>query len=236
MATLLIGFDSAWTRRKRGAIVGAVLRDDGAVTDVGLTQSVSYPDAADVIRSWQLMYAPSSTLVLLDQPTIVDNLTGQRPVERIVCSAISRRRGGMQPSNRGRQDMFGDDAPVWEFLNAFGGAADPFSVSGPTQVFETYPVLAMIALGWTLADAERTCGRLPKYNPGRSKTFGIDDWTHVCKATAAMLGIEGAGALASWAQEAAGNRKPTKAIQDQLDACVALSPRSTWRSNENLYS
>jgi hypothetical protein len=50
---------------------------------------------------------------------------------------------------------------------------------GESLVFETYPVLAMIALGWTLPDSRPT-GRLPKYNPQRRQTFSTDDWRHVC--------------------------------------------------------
>jgi hypothetical protein len=47
-------------------------------------------------------------------------------------------------------------------------------------VIETYPVLTMIALGWTIPDSDgRLTGRLPKYNPGRKKTFSIKDWQHV---------------------------------------------------------
>ena len=66
---------------------------------------------------------PTSTIILLDQPTIVKNLTGQRPVENIVGSAISRRRGGMQPANTSKENMFGKDAPIWPFLTRFGGPA-----------------------------------------------------------------------------------------------------------------
>lgn len=222
MGRLIVGFDSAWTRAKSGAIVGAVVDDRGAIHDLGQPQSVRYQEATEILCGWQSAYAPASTLVLLDQPTIVANSTGQRPVEHIVCSTISRRRRGMQPANRGRADMFGAAAPVWEFLARFGGCVDPFAAPASTQVLETYPVLAMIALGWTLPDQERPVGRLPKYNPERRKTFAITDWVHVCRATAAMLGAEGAAELAAWTAMAASNPKPAKNDQDQLDACICL--------------
>jgi predicted RNase H-like nuclease len=118
--------------------------------------------------------------------------------------------------------MFGPAAPVWEFLAGFGGAADPFGEALSTRVLETYPVLTMIALGWTLPDAERPSGRLPKYNPERRKTFAIADWVHVCRRTAATLVAEGATELAAWAEAAAGNPKPSKGDQDVLDACICL--------------
>jgi predicted RNase H-like nuclease len=222
LTTLLVGFDSAWTRMKIGAIVGAVLHDDGSVTELGPPRCVQFEDAAGVIRGWQATHSASSTLVLLDQPTIVLNEVGQRPVEHIVCPSVSRRRGGMQPANRGRNDMFGPTAPVWEFLAGFGGAAGPFGDPQARRVFETYPVLAIIALGWTLPDKERPAGRLPKYNPERRKTFAIADWAHVCRATSMSLAGEGAPELAAWAETAATKPKPAKSDQDQLDACICL--------------
>lgn len=192
MGRLIVGFDSAWTRTKTGAIVGAVLDDHGAIRELGQPQLVRYPQAMEIISDWQVAQAPSSTLVLLDQPTIVANDTGQRPVEQIVCSTVSRRRGGMQTANKSRRDMFGEGAPVWKFLAAIGGSVDPFAEVVSTRVFETYPVLAMISLGWTLPDSQRPGGRLPKYNPERRKTFAIADWVHVCRPTAAKLDAEGA--------------------------------------------
>jgi predicted RNase H-like nuclease len=222
MTTLLVGFDSAWTRAKIGAIVGAVLHDDGTVTELGPPRGVQFDDATVIIREWQATRSVSSTLVLLDQPTIVVNEVGQRPVEHIVSPSVSRRRGGMQPANRGRADMFGPAAPIWEFLAAFGGAADPFGDAQCTRVLETYPVLAIIAVGWALQDEERPAGRLPKYNPERRKTFAIADWAHVCRTTSTKLAAEGAPELAAWAETAATKVKPMKSDQDQLDACVCL--------------
>ena len=128
----------------------------------------------------------------------------------------------MQPANRERIDMFGPVAPVWEFLAGFGGAADPFDDAQSTRVLETYPVLAIIALGWTLANEERPSGRLPKYNPDRRRTFALSDWAHVCRSTSARLAADGAPESAAWAETAATKTKPTKSDQDQLDACICL--------------
>ncbi|HYE85344.1 MAG TPA: DUF429 domain-containing protein, partial [Vicinamibacterales bacterium] len=171
---------------------------------------------------WIAAHVPSSTLVLLDQPTIVENDVGQRPVERIACAPVGRRRGGMQPANKGRADMFGTDAPVWSFLRRFGGAADPFGPATETRVLETYPVLAMISLSWVLPDSERPAGRLPKYNPERRKTFAIADWAYVCGAVARRLLAEGMPELAAWADIVGRHSKPKKNDQDRLDACVCL--------------
>jgi len=106
----------------------------------------------------------------------------------------------------------------------FGGAADPLGEAPSTSVLETYPVLTMIALGWTLPDAERPAGRLPKYNPERRKTFAIADWAHVCRAISTKLAADGAAKLATWAQTAATSPKPRKSDQDRLDAELILRP------------
>jgi len=139
-----------------------------------------FGDARRQIRDWQAKYSLGATLILLDQPTIVTNATGQRPVENLVASPVSLRFGGVQPANTGRSEMFGAEAPVWSFLRKFGGASDPRGRVVETLVVETYPVLALIALDWLLPDS-RASGRLPKYNPDRRSTFSIADWQHVCR-------------------------------------------------------
>ena len=87
------------------------------------------------------------------------------------------------PANTSKTEMFGPNAPMWPFLNRFGGSANPMAPVAGTMVIETYPVLGMIALGWTLPDMSpqsRPAGRLPKYNPDRRKNFSLPDWRYVC--------------------------------------------------------
>ena len=93
--------------------------------------------------------------MLLDQPTIVTNAAGQRPVENIVGSPVSLRYGGMQPANTAKEEMFGTEAPMWPFLTQFGRPADPLTPVAETRVFETYPVLAMMS----------SAGRSPMHEP-----------------------------------------------------------------------
>jgi predicted RNase H-like nuclease len=167
-------------------------------------------------------------LILIDQPTIVVNPSGQRPVEHIVSSAVSLRFGGMQPASTSRVDMFGQFAPIWPFLARFGGPANPVAPAGPTLVFETYPVLAIIALGWALPDA-RPAGRLPKYNPARKETFTISDWQHVCGKARAEFRNRGLQHFVEWLEDAAANPAPRKRDQDRLDAVLCLLVPSAWR-------
>jgi predicted RNase H-like nuclease len=220
MSHLLVGFDSAWTATNSGAIVAAISNGPGARRCLGLPVTANYREAEHLIAGWQRDQSPDRTIILLDQPTIVPNEAGSRPVERIVSSAVSRRYGGMQPAFRGRTAMFGADAPVWQFLRRFNCETNPGGPCSQTGVFETYPVLAMIAWGWMLPDARPT-GRLPKYNPGRSRTFSVSDWEHVCRLAAASLSASGLAELAEWAGAMAAKR-PRKADQDALDACLCL--------------
>lgn len=186
-----------------------------------MPETVTFADAERVVLRWQAEESPRTTIVLLDQPTIVRNGSGQRPVENIVASPVSLRLGGVQPANTSRREMFGVEAPVWSFLSRFGGVPDPLQAGTGTLVFETYPVLAMIALDWILPHGRKT-GRLPKYNPERRKTFELADWQHVCARVADSLEAHGLVQLAEWSAAAAGNPKPRKRDQDGLDACLCL--------------
>ena len=221
MTALLVGFDSAWTPTNSGALVGAIRFNDGTFHGLGTPQVVDYREAEVVILKWQAEQVPTATIVLLDQPTIVRNAAGQRPVENIVASPVSLRYGGMQPANTAREEMFGKEAPVWTFLTRFGGPADPLEPIADTRVFETYPVLAMIALGWMLPDS-RAGGCLPKYNPERKKTFSISDWQHVCDKASGSFHGRGLADIVRWIDAAAQNTSPRKSDQDGLDACLCL--------------
>ena len=222
MSILLVGFDSAWTSTNRGALVGVLDTHDGILHDLGPPQTANYPEAEETILQWQAEFLPVATIILLDQPTIVRNASGQRPVENIVGSAVSRRYGGMQPANTARKAMFGTEAPVWSFLDRLGGAANPLAPEAVGNlVIETYPVLAMIALGWVLPDS-RAAGRLPKYNPQRKKTFSQSDWQYVCRQASDAFGERGLMEIANWLDTAGRNPSPHKSDQDKLDAYLCL--------------
>ena len=218
MKTLLVGFDSAWTANNSGGLVGTYL-DGGTFHDLGLPQVADFPRAQEIILRWQHDLQPATTIVLLDQPTIVKNKKRQRPVENIVGSSVSRRRGGMQPANTSKTGMFDEGAPVWEFLALFGGAADPLRPAAGTRVFETYPVLSMIALGWLLPDS-RPANRLPKYNP-LNRNFSNTDWQFVCKQAAQEFRQRGLFEMVKWI-DSVPKTAPRKCDQDKLDACLCL--------------
>jgi predicted RNase H-like nuclease len=168
-----IGFDSAWTNNPRapGAIC-AIGIEDGCVVRFHAPQLASFDQALNFI---QVSRSENGvTLIALDQPTVVRNLTGMRPVERVAASLISWLGGGVQPSNRGKRGMFCDASPIWPFLKDLGAeeslqqarvAADGFFL------MEVFPALALASLDTGFF------GRLsaPKYNPNRRKTFLMVD-------------------------------------------------------------
>lgn len=221
MKTLLIGFDSAWTANNSGAIVGVIKEQNGTFRELGEPIIVNFPKATAIILNWQEVERPESTLILIDQPTIVVNNIGQRPVENIVASTVGRRYGGVQPANAARIQMFGNNAPVWPFLDQFGGAANPLNPTAITNIFETYPVLAMISLGWILND-NRPTGRLPKYNPQRIQTFSINDWRYVSNNLYNEINYRNLPILSNWLLNMRENNHPIKENQDCLDACICL--------------
>ena len=222
MNTLLVGFDSAWTPTNPGAIAGLLRREDGTVEEL-MPEPARFGEAIDIVRRWQAdsgSPAPT-TVIMIDQPTIVTNERRQRDVENVVAAPVSLRYGGVQPSNLGRDEMFGPSAEIWKVLAALGGAADPLAPLRPGQahVFETYPVLALIALDWLRPD-ERKTGRLPKYNPAR-KTFNLEDWRFLCTKASESFKARNLDRFADWCAEA-GLTTPKKSDQDNLDACLCL--------------
>lgn len=222
-----IGFDSAWTNNPRapGAIC-AVGIEDGLQTLFHAPQLVSFSEALSFIRNHRSRNGV--TLIALDQPTVVPNLTGMRPVERAAASLISWLGGGVQPSNRGRLGMFCDASPIWRFLTALGAEENPErarTADHGVYVMEVFPALALASL-----DA-RFFGRLkgPRYNPARRKTFSVADWGHVAEAAARDAHVLGCDTLAEWCRTAERAANPRKADQDKLDSAICGLIALHWR-------
>lgn len=222
MTTLLVGFDSAWTGAKSGAIVGVLQSAKGEFRELGLPRVANFIHAEETVARWQAEHNPRRTLVLIDQPTVVQSGKKQREVESLVSGSVGLRYGGVQPSYAEKESMFGAEAPLWRFLSRFGGAADPLKVNAEgVAVLETYPVLTMISLDWMREDP-RVTGRLPKYNPERKKTFTLACWRHVCERLVAELRNFGLPTLSRWLEAMAEFEKPDKSDQDCVDSCVCL--------------
>jgi predicted RNase H-like nuclease len=84
----------------KGSSAIPLLRPDSCIFEEALSKIKSFcdPNALNIVG--------------FDQPTMVPNQTGCRPVERAVGSLISWLGGGVQPACRQRIGMFDDSAPV----------------------------------------------------------------------------------------------------------------------------
>ncbi len=223
---IYIGFDSAWTDNPNapGAIC-AVGIENGQPVRFHAPQLVSFDQALTFIQ--KARSENGATLIALDQPTVVRNLTKMRPVERVAASLVSWLGGGVQPSNRGRRGMFCDASPIWRFLTALGAEESPEQARAAANglyLMEVFPALALASL-----DAG-FFGRLsaPKYNPDR-KTFLMADWVRVAEAAARESHIMGCKDLAEWCRTAGRTAQPRKADQDKLDSALCVLIALHWR-------
>ena len=219
-----VGFDSAWADNPRapGAICACGV-ERGRPVWFRPPELASF---ADALRLIEAVRGDGVTLVALDQPTIVPNATGARPVERLAASMMSWLGGGVQPANTGRTGLFCAVAPIWRFLAALGAIDDPERAARADAglfVMEVFPAMALATLGFFGPRAA------PRYNPERRKTFRPEDWPRVAEAAAAEADALACPDLAAWCRAAARNRAPRKADQDRLDAAICLSIALRWR-------
>jgi predicted RNase H-like nuclease len=224
---IYIGFDSAWTDNPKapGAIC-AVGIEDGHPVRFHIPQLVSFDQALAFIQ--KIRSDSGATLVALDQPTVVPNLTSMRPVERVAASLVSWLGGGVQPSNRGRVGMFCNASPIWRFLTALRAEESPEQAplaAGGLYLMEVFPALALAS-----SDAG-FFGRLsaPKYNPDRRKTFRLADWVRVAESAAQQAHLLDCEELAEWCRATGKIAKPRKADQDRLDAALCVLIALHWR-------
>jgi predicted RNase H-like nuclease len=224
---IYIGFDSAWADNPKapGAICAVGIKD-GVPVQFHDPQLVSFDQALKFIQD--VRTDNGTTLVALDQPTLVPNLTGMRPVERAAAALVSWLGGGVQPANRGKVGMFCDASPIWRFLTALGAVEDPERARAAVDglyLMEVFPALALASLGAGFF------GRLsgPRYNPDRRKTFRTEDWYRVAETAALEAVTLGCEELAEWCRDIGGVAQPTKTHQDMLDSALCVLIALRWR-------
>lgn len=225
-AVSIIGFDSAWTDHARAPGALCTIRIDAAGR-----RTLVPPALVSFDRALAAIEAETSPLriVALDQPTIVPNATGMRPVDRVAASLIAWLGGGVQPANRTRIGMFDAAAPIWRFKERLRAREDPeasrMAASG-LFLMEVFPALALPSLDPAF------CGRLhgPRYNPARRKTFSLAGWHAVVSAVRRTADARAVAGLAAWADALAAVAVPGKADQDRLDAVLCALIGLHWRT------
>lgn len=227
MNEAFVGFDSAWADKQPGALVHASFRANKLLS-CSTPKPVHFDEAQEIICKLKLKH--DHVLVALDQPTLVPNPKGMRPVERVAASLISKLRGGVQPANQNRP-QFVSDAPIWRFLEQLGARQDPpASRAGKPGLYlvEVFPALALPALEPQTFERRYAA----KYNPKNRRTFCISDWCLVCNAVARHARELGLQSLAEWSICASGKR-PDKSLQDKLDAIICLIIAIQWRRSDS---
>ncbi len=220
------GFDSAWTATGVGSMATIRRDEDGSLCLIQ-PEPCAF-DAASMVFSRHAQDA-ALQMIGIDQPLIVPNAAGQRPVERAVSHVIGRLGGGVQPANRSRARMFDDGAPIWPFLRGLQADIDPRRAVRAVEgryVVEVFPALGNAGL---FVEVYRR-RRLPKYNPARKKTFRVDDWRELCHWVAALGQKENIRDLTSWAARAGSLPQPRKSQQDDLDAILSALITFRWWS------
>lgn len=220
----IIGFDSAWTDKSPGAICIASF-DQRTLTAFQPPRLVHFNEAAKIVENEASL--SNYTLLALDQPTLVPNLDSLRPVERIAGSIVNAIHGGVQPANRSRTTMFGDDAPIWRFLDSIKARENPFAAREAKSglfLIEVFPALSLPSIISSIWERRRAA----KYNPANSN-FSLDDWNLVTIGLAEYAGKLLMLPLATAAYELSLLESPKKADQDKLDALICLAIAVTWR-------
>ena len=225
---IIFGFDSAWANNHKGAIC-AIGIDQGGKCSFHEPELVYFPGALEYIRERQQDYAYS--LAAIDQPTIVRNETGSRPVDRVAGSLIGYTGGGTQPANLSKAALFGEHSPFMHFLSELGAVEDPLAARAAKVgnfMIEVYPALALPSLHSPFAEQLGA----PKYNPEK-ENFRPEDWKAVTEVVACLARRHKIEGLEDKANKLGGEKYKTKklakAAQDCLDAAICALVGYLWR-------
>ena len=221
MKEAFVGFDSAWAGKKNGAICYAVFEGETPV-EVGLPLASDFFDAARMIEKLQ-GECDYEVLIAIDQPIIVPNASGPRPVDSVAKSFMGQLWSAAQYANRGesqiKKDMFGDEAPVWKFISKIGPSEflgwttdrvenhdfvdfeAAMAATGQSRIIEVYPAMALPALESKFMQRRRSGRRYAaRYDPEKAN-FCWDDWRLVCETVESYAAKFHLQSLSQWASE-----------------------------------
>lgn len=225
----IVGFDSAWSSKPnaKGGICAVQIKGEekNLILD---PENAGFERASEIIDD--IHRSSDQTIVMIDQPTIVPNEAGMRPVEKLAGAVVSFIGGGVQPSNRGKADMFGDDAAIWRFQSRHPFNLDPelsLNENVGLSLIEVFPALALPSFNPAFFGRYRA----PKYNPKNRRKFEIADWKAVCDTATSLceeIGILGLDKQLSFLREA---KTPNKKNQDLLDAILCALVGINWVSS-----
>ena len=218
-----VGFDSAWADKKPGAVCAAVFVDKEPQSFCS-PRLASFSEALAFIE--ELASPDGFTFVTLDQPTIVPNAGGQRPVENAAARLLGRLGGGVHSSNSNKQE-FCDDAPIWKFLERLDAIENPEmarTANDGLYLAEVFPALALASFDQEFIESET----LPRYNPTK-RTFKQSDWMRVTDVAARQLDAFKLSYAARLCRRYSENERPRKEDQHMLDAMLCMLVGMHWR-------
>lgn len=221
----IVGFDSAWTDKPNAPGAVCVLRAEGTGWAFNPPELCRFSQALEAIQRERDQ--SDYCLVAIDQPTIVPNVSGSRPVDKLAASVISYVGGGVQPANRSKLGMFDDGAPIWQFKTALGATEDPElarSAAAGLYIMEVFPAFALPSI------EARFYGRhaAARYNPANRKKFQHEHWLAVITAVERFAAVLGVGGAADWCHSHRNLVSPRKAHQDLLDAVICALIALHW--------
>ena len=217
MLAIFTGFDSAWYPGKTGAICDLVLEGDAlriAAPPIPATWDcavASVRQRAEIdLRVWAI-----------DQPLVVSNERGCRPVDiDLMCALMRDFQVGAHTANLGRPP-WQPDAPVWQFLRVLeeaGYRQDPMAVphaTGGRFFFECYPHPALIGL----FDLDR----ILKY---KKRSFREGDWIRLVDSVRSLAFEEfPIKNIADYVPAGIGHNKKS---EDALDSIVCAYIAAYW--------
>lgn len=231
-----VGFDSAWTISNHGALALLCLKWNSPTPPNALGNMVLEfvtPESCNFIqaakRLAEIRQRSDLTVAVIDQPMVVPNDAGQRPVEGIVSSLAGALGGAVQPANRSKAQMFGADAPIWSFLQTEienGASLNFASAPGATKGYWLVEGIPMFSIVGAIPRFE---DRMAKYNPQRRRSFRPSDWRNLCTDIGSIFRRLKVQVAPVWCQQKAALDRPKKADQDQLDAVIcALTALQFW--------
>lgn len=148
MQAVFTGFDSAWGRTQNGSVCDLLLVGNS----LELPSEPKQVDWESALKRARQRLDVDLQVWAIDQPLLVSNIGGCRPVERDLARALMADFGcGAHSSNR-TMAAFADDAPIWSLLRALeleGYLHRPMAVPDAKRsrfYFECYPHPAVIGL------------------------------------------------------------------------------------------
>ena len=217
MRAFFTGFDSAWSPLNSGAICDLLLEDD-SLRLVGDPIPASW--GAAVVRAEREDKADLQVWSI-DQPLVVHNKDGCRPVERRLASALMADFGcGAHSSNLGLP-AWAEDAPIWSFIRALeskGYQHNPMAIPGAKAgqfYIECYPHPAILGLF--------DLGRILKYKVHHRN---LEDWQELIRLLRSLACAElPICNICSFVEDGLPQNKKN---EDRLDSIVSAYVAAYW--------